>query len=113
MAVFKKFQEFIGKRFLSPKEIDPEPAYDLWSQQYDNQPGNLMLALDEEIFFDLVNNISLNDKIILDVGCGTGTLAAAYRAMNPKARLFGIESHNRKSSRSWQASLSSSNGVRP
>ena len=72
MPVFKKFQEFIGNRFFSPKEIDPESAYDLWSQQYDNQPDNLMLALDDEIFFGLINNISLTDKIILDVGCGTG-----------------------------------------
>ena len=72
MVVFKKFQEFIGKRFFSPKEIEPESAYNLWSKHYDNQPDNLMLALDEEIFFGLMNNISLSDKIILDVGCGTG-----------------------------------------
>src|ERR1700674_5195374 len=72
MAVFKKFREFIGKRFFSTKEIDPESAYNLWSRQYDDQPDNLMLALDEEIFIGLINNISLTDKIILDVGCGTG-----------------------------------------
>ncbi|MEA2732174.1 MAG: hypothetical protein QOF70_6649 [Acetobacteraceae bacterium] len=40
---------------------------------------------------DLLSRIPLSARTILDVGCGTGTLAAAYRAMNPKARLFGIE----------------------
>ncbi|MGD0102998.1 MAG: methyltransferase domain-containing protein [Rhodopila sp.] len=40
---------------------------------------------------DLLSRIPLPARTILDVGCGTGTLAAAYRPINPKARLLGIE----------------------
>ena len=32
----------------------------------------------------------MSARTILDVGCGTRTFAAAYRAINPKARLLGI-----------------------
>ena len=35
--------------------------------------------------------IPLSARTILEVGCGEGELAAAYRRMNPKARLLGIE----------------------
>ncbi len=40
---------------------------------------------------DLLERIPLSAGIVLDVGCGTGALGAAYRRRNPRARLFGIE----------------------
>ena len=40
---------------------------------------------------DLLPLIPLSARTILEVGCGEGELAAAYRRMNPKARLLGIE----------------------
>jgi SAM-dependent methyltransferase len=40
---------------------------------------------------DLLSRIPLSARTILDVGCGGGTLAAAYRLLNPKARLLGID----------------------
>ena len=40
---------------------------------------------------DLLDRIPLAARTILDVGCGTGALLAAYRARNPRARLLGIE----------------------
>jgi SAM-dependent methyltransferase len=40
---------------------------------------------------DLLWRIPLSARTILDVGCGQGGLAAAYRRMNPRARLLGIE----------------------
>ncbi|HBK06160.1 MAG TPA: SAM-dependent methyltransferase [Acetobacteraceae bacterium] len=40
---------------------------------------------------DLLARIPLTARSVLYVGCGNGELAAAYRAMNPKARLLGIE----------------------
>jgi SAM-dependent methyltransferase len=40
---------------------------------------------------DLLSRIPLSARTILDVGCGSGTLAAAYRRLNPKARLLGID----------------------
>jgi SAM-dependent methyltransferase len=40
---------------------------------------------------DLLSRIPLSARTILDVGCGSGTLAAAYRPLNPNARLLGID----------------------
>ncbi len=40
---------------------------------------------------DLLSRIPLSARTILDVGCGSGILAAAYRPLNPKVRLLGID----------------------
>jgi trans-aconitate methyltransferase len=40
---------------------------------------------------DLLSRIPPDARTVLDVGCGTGALGAAYRKVNPRARLFGIE----------------------
>jgi ubiquinone/menaquinone biosynthesis C-methylase UbiE len=60
------------KIYNSESEKDPEEAYDIWSASYDCQSGNLMLDLDELIFSDMIKNIDLENKIIADIGCGTG-----------------------------------------
>jgi SAM-dependent methyltransferase len=40
---------------------------------------------------DLLERIPLDATIVLDVGCGAGSLGAAYRRLNPRARLLGID----------------------
>ncbi len=40
---------------------------------------------------DLLSRIPLSAQTILDVGCGAGLLTAAYRPLNPKARLLGVD----------------------
>ncbi len=40
---------------------------------------------------DLLDRIPLNARVVLDVGCSSGALAAAYRRMNPRTRLLGID----------------------
>jgi len=40
---------------------------------------------------DLLERIPLSASVVLDVGCNTGALGAAYRRLNPRARLLGIE----------------------
>lgn len=40
---------------------------------------------------DLVARIPLTARSLLHVGCGDGQLAAAYRAINPRCKLLGIE----------------------
>ena len=39
---------------------------------------------------DLLYRIPLTARTVLDVGCNTGALGAAYRQMNPAARIYGI-----------------------
>jgi SAM-dependent methyltransferase len=41
---------------------------------------------------DLSRLIPLSARVVLDVGCGRGELAAAYRRLNPNARLLAIDS---------------------
>jgi len=40
---------------------------------------------------DLLDRIPLSAGVVLDVGCNTGALGAAYRRLNPRAHLLGIE----------------------
>ena len=40
---------------------------------------------------DLLPRIPMSAQTVLDVGCGDGALAAAFRRLNPRARLLGIE----------------------
>lgn len=67
-----KVKNYLKNKFFKVKETDPELAYDIWAVSYDAQPDNLMLALDTAIFNDLLNGIVLKDKVLADVGCGTG-----------------------------------------
>jgi ubiquinone/menaquinone biosynthesis C-methylase UbiE len=68
--MLEKLKHYLqGKR---PDDLLPADAYNLWSQDYDDQPDNLMLALDEEMFTRLIKPVPLKDKNIIDVGCGTG-----------------------------------------
>ena len=46
MSIIQKIQ----RSFSSIKNQTARVAYNTWAQDYDNQPDNLMLALDEEVF---------------------------------------------------------------
>lgn len=72
--MFKTLRKIIAKTalFSSTPIKGSEEAYDLWSQNYDVQPGNLMLDMDEEIFSKLLREIVLKNKRVADIGCGTG-----------------------------------------
>ncbi|CAN5517768.1 hypothetical protein BH09BAC6_BH09BAC6_11710 [soil metagenome] len=54
------------------KEKDVVTAYDLWAANYDAQPGNLMLYLDQQIFNRLLNTDLVKNRQVADIGCGTG-----------------------------------------
>jgi ubiquinone/menaquinone biosynthesis C-methylase UbiE len=54
------------------KGIAPASAYDLWASTYDEQTNNLIVYLDEIIFTQLIDNIALKGKTVVDIGCGTG-----------------------------------------
>jgi len=63
------------KKHVGPSAIlekDVVEAYDTWAENYDTQPGNLMLDLDERIFSNLLDQIGIKNKNVADIGCGTG-----------------------------------------
>ena len=53
-------------------EKNSAEAYDLWSEDYDMQPGNLMLDLDAILFPRLLDEVVIQSKAVADIGCGTG-----------------------------------------
>lgn len=69
--MLREFIEYLSGLYLK-KEISPAVAYDLWASTYDDQPGNLIMDIDQEVFNSFLNTINLSGKTVVDVGCGTG-----------------------------------------
>src|SRR5476649_1928572 len=91
MLAIRKIKQYIRHRFpASLPETEPEAAYDLWAEEYDRQPHNLMLALDKEIFSALLSKIPVTGRSIIDVGCGTGRHWYGILRQQP-ARLVGYD----------------------
>jgi ubiquinone/menaquinone biosynthesis C-methylase UbiE len=67
-------KEYIHRHVFpsSVNEKEVVEAYDIWAENYDSQPGNLMLDLDELLFTKLFDPIDIKNKKIADIGCGTG-----------------------------------------
>jgi len=91
-AVIKTLKRYIGKHLFSPAVIEKDvvEAYDLWAANYDLQPGNLMLDLDETLFSKMLGMVNLENKQVADIGCGTGRHWAKIFRKNP-ANLTGFD----------------------
>jgi ubiquinone/menaquinone biosynthesis C-methylase UbiE len=77
------------------KETEPAAAYDIWSLTYDQQPDNLMLALDEKLLSSMldprhIENLDLENQVVADIGCGTGRHWKKILDRRP-ARLLGFD----------------------
>jgi ubiquinone/menaquinone biosynthesis C-methylase UbiE len=73
-TVIKTVKKYIS-RHLFPQQVTERAvveAYDLWAENYDSQPGNLMLDLDKMLFSKLMESVELKNKGVADIGCGTG-----------------------------------------
>ena len=68
------FKKYINRHIFSLviKETGVVEAYDIWADDYDVQPGNLMLDLDKIVLNELLCSITVTGKQIADIGCGTG-----------------------------------------
>jgi ubiquinone/menaquinone biosynthesis C-methylase UbiE len=88
MPLLNKLRQYL----LSPRRPEAEPgaAYDIWSLQYDHQPDNLMLALDERLCSTLLRETTVTGKVVADVGCGTGRHWPKLFGLEP-ARLLGFD----------------------
>ena len=89
MQLLQKLKTF-SPAFFRNRETEPAEAYNLWSLQYDSQPGNLMLALDEALVTGLIKDTDFTNKIIADIGCGTGRHWQKIFSKKP-ARLLGYD----------------------
>ena len=90
MNLLNKFKHRVSSYLFPLVETDAEKAYDLWSLSYDAQPDNLMLALDETLFSELIAKVDFHDKIVVDIGCGTGRQWKKIYAKQP-ARVIGYD----------------------
>jgi ubiquinone/menaquinone biosynthesis C-methylase UbiE len=72
------------------KEKSSVEAYDIWSKNYDEQPGNLMLDLDEKVFSTLLANLPVHHKNVADIGCGTGRHWPKLLSLEP-VKLTGFD----------------------
>ena len=81
MTLLGKLKQYLGNK---SKEIDPEKGYNIWAGSYDDQPDNLMLALDEAVFSTLLKELEPTGKTVVDVGCGTGRHWKKILDTNPK-----------------------------
>lgn len=78
-------------RFLRPrKRLAVKDAYRLWAESYDNQPDNLVLAMEDEVFTTLLQGVSIKGKRVVDIGCGTGRHWNALLNEHP-AQLTGVD----------------------
>ncbi len=73
------------------RRLATRDAYRLWSETYDAQPGNVIFALEQEIFTRLLSDAALRDKVVVDIGCGTGRHWSELLAGRPR-RLHGVDS---------------------
>ncbi len=85
MTLFNRLKLLFTNRFSSfEKNAAPANGYNLWAASYDDQPDNLMLALDEAVFSTLLKAVTVKDKMITDVGCGTGRHWKKISDLQPK-----------------------------
>lgn len=87
--MLRAFIEYLSGLYLK-KEVSPAVAYDLWASTYDTQPGSLIMDFDEEVFNSLLKSVDLKDKIVADIGCGTGRHWKKMLDQSPK-QLIGYE----------------------
>jgi len=90
--MIKTLKKYIKQHVFSHpvKESGVVEAYNLWSENYDAQPGNLMLDLDEALFSKLLGTVDIKNKNVADIGCGTGRHWAKILKAGP-ANLTGFD----------------------
>jgi len=79
--------------FWKKKTTESEKAYDLWASNYDDQPDNLMMHLDNEVFTSALSAVIGTKEVIVDVGCGTGRHWPELFFRKPQ-KLVGFDSSN-------------------
>ncbi len=89
-----KYIDKIKNKFKKKKpvrKLSSREAYRLWSSFYDDQPDNAVLFLEEKLFTEMISAITLKDKKILDIGCGTGRHWKELISFDP-AGVTGVDS---------------------
>ncbi len=86
--MLKNIRNIVRKIFTGP--LDPQKAYDIWSEIYDQNDDNLVFLMENKILDSLFSKISLRNKTILDYGCGTGRNWKRLLSLSP-VKLIGCD----------------------
>jgi ubiquinone/menaquinone biosynthesis C-methylase UbiE len=76
---------------LPPRRLGPRDAYRLWSETYDSEADNVVLVLEQEVFSRLLTDAPVADKVVVDIGCGTGRHWRQILSGRPRL-LHGVDS---------------------
>ncbi len=88
---FQRMQEtFKDLVTATPVELEPLQAYQLWANTYDKTEGNALLFAESSAVRPLLEALSLQGKVVLDAGCGTGRYLEILRQFQPHM-LVGID----------------------
>jgi len=72
------------------RRLAPSEAYNHWAPTYDSQPDNAVLALESRLFTELLSRVSIQGKMVVDIGCGTGRHWREILSKRP-AKLTGVD----------------------
>jgi ubiquinone/menaquinone biosynthesis C-methylase UbiE len=89
-ALYRRLRALLRPRRAVPR-LTPREAYRLWSETYDLQPDNVVLALEDDLFAALAGPAPVEGGVVVDVGCGTGRHWAALLSRGPRL-LQGVDS---------------------
>jgi len=83
--LFKQILSILSKE----KTLDPQIAFDIWSDSYDID-NNIIADLDDVFVKESALKVTLRDKTLLDYGCGTGSKWDVFSSQFPR-RLVGVD----------------------
>jgi ubiquinone/menaquinone biosynthesis C-methylase UbiE len=70
-SFYRRLGALFAPRRAAPR-LTPRQAYKRWSETYDDQPDNVFLALEDDLFQVLLYDLQVEGRVVVDVGCGTG-----------------------------------------
>ncbi|MBP6588921.1 MAG: methyltransferase domain-containing protein [Chitinophagaceae bacterium] len=73
----------IRQLFRQARVKKPAEGYDTWAGSYDDQPHNLILHLDREILNNMLQDVTILNRKLADIGCGTGRHWTELYKRNP------------------------------
>mgnify|MGYP003663992801 CR=1 FL=1 len=73
-------------KLSNTKRENAATAYDTWAHTYDDEKnnGNLTVFYNDILIAEMLQNTALKDKIVLDIGAGTGRHYPALKVLQPK-----------------------------
>jgi SAM-dependent methyltransferase len=76
--------------YRAVRRLSPRDAYRLWSETYGAQTEHPVFALDCEIWRELLTKADVVDKIVIDIGVGTGRHWSDLVSYGPR-QLHGVD----------------------